>query len=302
MYEATPDNFICFESIIVEKVIVRIGRGNDFDFIRTTGIDLSGVSRRSRSKEAEEARYLCLNLTNLYLKADLGVMGPGMLKPQVDIPIHVFCTMEKLKVSTCNLKGFGHSSLKRLETMIPQQIFMIFENEHEIGVIFEKEEERILIKSYALKMKLGLTSELVSYLKESKSISKEIERKGWKKIYEPPVAGEASKGKKMKERLLFLLPESSIKLSLQYENVMNILDEQIIITSELLINEELSNQYVIRNQVQKWMKKLIKNNIGSLVSRTALNLIIKLISQIIALNVSFIGKVLGLFIGPSASD
>ena len=91
------------------------------------------------------------------------------------------------------------------------------------------------------------------------------------------------------------MPESIVKLSLQYENLMNILDEQEVGTSELLINEDISNEYVIKNYVRKWMTKLIKNNIGSLVSRTALNLLVKLISQIIALNVSYIGKFLGLF-------
>ena len=76
---------------------------------------------------------------------------------------------------------------------------------------------------------------------------------------------------------------------------MNILDEQIVTTSEFLINEELANEFVIKSQIRKWMTKLIKTNIGSLVSRTALNLLIKLISQIIALNISYIGKFLGLF-------
>ena len=34
-----------------------------------------------------------------------------------------------------------------------------------------------------------------------------------------------------------MIPESTVKLSLQYENIISILEEQNILTSELLLNE-----------------------------------------------------------------
>ena len=34
-----------------------------------------------------------------------------------------------------------------------------------------------------------------------------------------------------------MIPESTVKLSLQYENIISILEEQNIVTSELLLNE-----------------------------------------------------------------
>lgn len=43
------------------------------------------------------------------------------------------------------------------------------------------------------------------------------------------------------------------------------------------------------------MKGLIKNNIGGLLSGTALNLLVKLFSQLIALNIKWLSKVLGIF-------
>ena len=75
---------------------------------------------------------------------------------------------------------------------------------------------------------------------------------------------------------------------------MSILDELSVGTSELVINEDMCNMYSIKNTLNKWGKKLVKDNIGSIVSKSALNLILNLISQIVALNINYLGKLFGL--------
>ena len=65
-------------------------------------------------------------------------------------------------------------------------------------------------------------------------------------------------------------------------------------TSELVINEELWNKDAIQTTAKKWGKKLLKDNIGSLVSKTALNLLLKLIGQIVALNLNYLWKIFGM--------
>ena len=44
-------------------------------------------------------------------------------------------------------------------------------------------------------------------------------------------------------------------------------------------------------------EKSIKNNLGSIISRTVLNLIVKLFSEIFIFNFNYIGKVLGMIFG-----
>lgn len=148
------------------------------------------------------------------------------------------------------------------------------------------------MKSLALRAKLGVTSELVTFIKYVKEHDKMIERGGWKKIYDSKPK-EKKQNKKNECRMIVIIPESHVKLSLQYENFMNILDQQNIITSELIINEEMSNMYSIQNTTNKWMKKLMKDNIGTIISKTALNLLLKLIAQIVALNLNYLAKLLG---------
>ena len=52
-------------------------------------------------------------------------------------------------------------------------------------MILENSPEKLLAKSYALKLKLGVTSEVKEFfLNNWRKLEKEVERQGWKKIYE----------------------------------------------------------------------------------------------------------------------
>jgi hypothetical protein len=54
--------------------------------------------------------------------------------------------------------------------------------------------------------------------------------------------------------------------------------------------------YYIKTKIKKYMKELIKNNLGGLVAGTALNLVTQLFSQLIALNIKVVSKTLGVFL------
>lgn len=171
-YEPPNDCFITIDSVTIEKVTLRIGKENDFDFIKTSGVNFSGSTKRVRVKQTEDSRYFSIILANLFLRCSLGNVSNEMKAVKADSPVHCFVSLEKIRLSMCKLKNFGHDSLRRLETVIPQQPFIIFANENEICFILEKDEGRILLKSYALKIKVGVTSQLVSMLKLIKNCEK----------------------------------------------------------------------------------------------------------------------------------
>ena len=216
-------------SLTIEKIHVRIYNGNDFNFHRSSGLADSSVSRRFRNKEEEENRYLSLTAQKAELKFCLSEKKESF---------STLTKVEKLKVAISKQKFHSHHTLKHLEESFPQQQFIICENDTELSIMFEKTDKSISLKTLALRMKLGVTSELVSFSKKLKEEDKAIERSGWKKIYDNK---EKKKQNMVQEksqiRLIVIVPESQIRLSLQYENLMNILDDQSVITSELIINE-----------------------------------------------------------------
>lgn len=93
-----------------------------------------------------------------------------------------------------------------------------------------------------------------------------------------------------------MIPESSLKLTFQYANFIKIVDDQQIMMMEFILNEEVDDVYYIKQRIRKWTKGLIKNNLGGLISGTALNLLAKLFSQLIALNIRALSKILGFFV------
>lgn len=100
---------------------------------------------------------------------------------------------------------------------------------------------------------------------------------------------------KLKKRVVVLLPESHIKLTFRYSNLIKIIDEQIISLKEFLLNEEIDDKTQIKYRIRKYMKSIAKNNIASFLSGTALNLLVKLVTQIFTLNLWWLSKILGVF-------
>ena len=282
--KSMEDASVNVENLGVEKINIRIYSGNDFNFAKVSGLAESSGGRRFRNKEDEENRHLSLTVQKAEFKFCLSENKETFSS---------LTKVEKLKMAISKQKFYSHHSLKHLEESFPQQQFIICENDSELAVIFEKTHKSINLKTFALKLKLGVTSELVSFSKKMKEEDKLIERSGWKKMYENKKSQKLAAKGKSEIRLIVIVPESQLRLSLQYENLMNILDDQSVITSELIINEEFENKYAIKNITEKWGKKILKDNIGAIISKTAFNLLLKLITQIVAFNLNSIAKLLG---------
>lgn len=86
-------------------------------------------------------------------------------------------------------------------------------------------------------------------------------------------------------------------MTVQYANLIKIVDEQVLEVKEFILNEEAQDTFQIKLRLRKWMKTLAKNNLGSVIGGTALNLLVKIFSQLVKLNVWWLSKFLGFFFG-----
>lgn len=86
-------------------------------------------------------------------------------------------------------------------------------------------------------------------------------------------------------------------MTFQYANFIKIVDEQLIEMKEFILNEEARDKFQIQLKIRRWVKNMAKNNLGSLIGGTALNLLVKLFSQLVKLNVWWLSKLLGVFFG-----
>lgn len=85
----------------------------------------------------------------------------------------------------------------------------------------------------ALRLKVGVTSELLTIMNCLKDTEKAIESSGWVKIYDSKLKKNKKKDENQnnEQRFLVIVPESNLKLSLQYENYVSLLDDQSILTT-----------------------------------------------------------------------
>ena len=85
----------------------------------------------------------------------------------------------------------------------------------------------------ALRLKVGVTSELLTIMNCLKDAEKAIESSGWIKIYDskPKKNKKKDENQNNEQRFLVIVPESNLKLSLQYENYVSLLDDQSILTT-----------------------------------------------------------------------